>query len=327
MQGNIPFEEQVRSRNPETGCIVTANNRIAGKDYPYYLSIDNAPEYRARRIWDRLAPLTQATVDDMSAIHAESVSIPAQIYLARLADIEPLDDVSAAAKTILSAWDGAMDTDTAAPTIYSAFRNRLAFTVIQHLLGKRLAEVMYKATGWGAPVHMRHLAVRLNEALRDDDTSWLPPGETWPALMATALSQAMGELQTQFGEDMAAWTWGKVHKTQPKHILSTYFSEDAAQLDPPSVSLGGDFDTPLAGSYMPCSTFTIMGTSLARYVFDTADWDNSRWIVPLGSSGHPGSPHYADQTPIWAAVKLIPMTYDWDRIQANAESHQRLKRE
>lgn len=145
--------------------------------------------------------------------------------------------------------------------------------------------------------------------------------------MATALSQAMGELQTQFGEDMAAWTWGKVHKTQPKHILSTYFSEDAAQLDPPSVSLGGDFDTPLAGSYMPCSTFTIMGTSLARYVFDTADWDNSRWIVPLGSSGHPGSPHYADQTPIWAAVKLIPMTYDWDRIQANAESHQRLKRE
>ncbi len=105
-QGHIPFEAQVRSRNPETGCIVTANNRIADKDYPYYLSLDNAPEYRARRIWERLAPLTQATVDDMSAIHAERVSIPAQIYLERLAEMAPLDDLSATAKATLSAWMG-----------------------------------------------------------------------------------------------------------------------------------------------------------------------------------------------------------------------------
>ncbi len=184
---------------------------------------------------------------------------------------------------------------------------------------------MFKAIGRGAPVHMRHLFVRLNEAFRDDDMSLLPPGETWPSLMATVLSEAVSELQTQFGEDMTAWTWGNVHKTLPKHMLSPYFPSDAAQLDPPSVSLGGDFDTPLAGSYMPRGAFTIAGTSLARYVFDTADWDNSRWIVPLGSSGHPGSPHYADQTPVWAAVSLIPMTYDWSRIQADAESHQRLE--
>jgi penicillin amidase len=66
-------------------------------------------------------------------------------------------------------------------------------------------------------------------------------------------------------------------------------------------------------------------TELARYVFDTADWDNSRWIVPLGASGYLGSTHYADQTPIWAAVDLIPMTYQWDAIEAGAESHQSLK--
>ncbi len=315
----------MRSRNPETGCIVTANNRIADKDYPYYLSLDNAPEYRARRIWDRLAPLTQATVDDMSAIHAERVSIPAQIYLARLADIDPLDEISVKAKTILSTWNGAMDTDAAAPTIFSAFRNRVNRTVIRHLLGDTLSDVMFKATGRGAPVHLRHLATRINEAIRDDQTTWLPPGETWPSLMATALSEAVSDLQTELGEDMASWIWGDIHKTRPTHILSPYFPEQAAQLNPPSVSLGGDFDTPLAGSYMPGGAFTIAGTSLARYVFDTADWDNSRWIVPLGSSGHPGSSHYADQTPIWAAVNLIPMTYNWRHIQANAESHQRLE--
>jgi len=51
----------------------------------------------------------------------------------------------------------------------------------------------------------------------------------------------------------------------------------------------------------------------------------SRWTVPLGASGHPGSAHYADQTSIWAEVDLIPMTYQWDAIEAEAESHQSLK--
>jgi penicillin amidase len=62
--------------------------------------------------------------------------------------------------------------------------------------------------------------------------------------------------------------------------------------------------------------------SVARYVFDTNDWNNSRWIVPLGASGHPGSPHYADQAPIWAEVAMLPMLYDWDRIKDESESHQ-----
>jgi acyl-homoserine lactone acylase PvdQ len=69
----------------------------------------------------------------------------------------------------------------------------------------------------------------------------------------------------------------------------------------------------------------ISGAKRDTLGFDTADWDNSCWIVPLGASGHPGSAHYADQTPIWAAVDLIPMTYQWDAIEAGAESQQSLK--
>ena len=66
------------------------------------------------------------------------------------------------------------------------------------------------------------------------------------------------------------------------------------------------------------------GLSVARYAFDLADWDNSRWIIPLGASGHPGSPHYADQTPVWAAIQTIPMLYDWDKVGAQAEAYQEL---
>lgn len=88
--------------------------------------------------------------------------------------------------------------------------------------------------------------------------------------------------------------------------------------------LGGDGDTPLASSYSHADPFAITGTSVARYIYDLNDWDDSRWIVPLGSSGHPASPHFADQSPIWANVDFIPMTYTWRKIENLAESAQTL---
>ena len=96
-------------------------------------------------------------------------------------------------------------------------------------------------------------------------------------------------------------------------------------LDPPAVRVGGDGDTPRAGSYSSAGPYVVTGTSVARYVFDLDDWDGSRWVVPLGASGHPGSPHYADQAETWRRVELVPMLFDWDTIAANAESHQTLR--
>ena len=70
-RGTVPFDELARSRNPETGFIVTANNRIVGQEYPrYYIALDFFPDYRARRIVDRLKVLTGATVEDMASIHS-----------------------------------------------------------------------------------------------------------------------------------------------------------------------------------------------------------------------------------------------------------------
>jgi penicillin amidase len=70
---------------------------------------------------------------------------------------------------------------------------------------------------------------------------------------------------------------------------------------------------------------SIVHSAVCRYVFDLGDWDNSRWIVPLGSSGHPASPHYTDQVSDWAACRLRPMTYSWPLVEAEAETRQVLE--
>jgi penicillin amidase len=160
-----------------------------------------------------------------------------------------------------------------------------------------------------------------------NDTSLLPPGTDWRSLAATALAEGVADLAERLGDDMGSWWWGRVHQTAPRHTLSDAIPGLAGMLDPPQVPMGGDGDTPQAGSYSPAGPYTMTSMSVARYVFDLGDWSNSAWITPLGPSGHPGSPHYADQAPVWGNVDLIPMLYDWDRIESASESQQTLERE
>lgn len=321
--GHVPFEEMPRSRNPETGYIVTANNRITGNEYPHYLGLDHAPEYRARRIQRRLEPMTSATVQDMAAVHAERISMPAQVYKKILAEVDISDDMVAEARRRLLDWDSSMERDLVAPTVYSAFRLELLRAMARHHLGP-LAEEILAGTNRAAMMFMLQISSRLATNANDGDTSLLPTGSDWAAVASNALTDGVAYLCQKLGDDMDTWQWSKLHFTRPQHTLSEAFPELASLLDPPSVPLGGDGDTPQSASYSMAEPFVMTGMSTARYVYDLSDWDNSAWVIPLGASGHPGSPHYADQAPIWGEVQLIPMLYTWDQIEAKAKIRQPL---
>ena len=153
----------------------------------------------------------------------------------------------------------------------------------------------------------------------------LPDGADWRSVVTQALEAAVVYLRARLGDDVDSWRWGSIHGTAPRHPLSASFPDLADLLDPPSTPMSGDGDTPHSASYNAADPFTVTGTSVARYVFDAADWDNSRWVVPLGASGHPGSSHYADQRPIWADDEVVPMLYTWPAVEAAAELRQILK--
>jgi penicillin amidase len=323
-RGEIPFAEMPAMRDPAAGWIATANSRIADADYPHYLGLDYAPDFRTRRIAARLQDLRGATVADMAAIHADRVSIPARALVPLVSRIEPLDAGSRQALDLLRGWDGAMDPGSAAATVYAAFRARLVRDVLGPLLGPLAGDAFARLPG--APVsHAARLRGRLAEWIDADDRTLLTAGDDWGTAMARALAGAVAALRERLGPDPASWAWGRLHVTGPSHPLSPVFPDHAALLDPPSVPSGGDGETVQAAEYVPAVGFQVALTSVARYVFDLGDWERSAWIVPLGASGHPGSPHYADQAGDWAAVRLRPMRYGWARIAAEAETQQRLE--
>ena len=284
--------------------------------------MDYAPGYRAERIIANVNTIENASVEDMAKIHADRLSIPAKEYVAYLSRVTPLDDDSKTAKDLLIKWNCHMDKDQIEPTIYSAWRDQVLITFLNYNLGEELTSEACNPADRGQGLFLGRIKGRIIDQMLSEDDTLLPPGKSWPVFMATALSSAMQNLKASLGENLTFWKWSEVHKTKPRHTLSFIFPDMEDLLNPPSVSMSGDGDTPLAGSYPPLHFADIGGLSVARYAFDLSNWDHSLWSVPLGSSGNPGSEHYYDQTDTWSQIKMSAMTYDWDKIIDEADSHQ-----
>ena len=76
----IPFDKLPHLYDPPSGMIVTANQRIVGTDYPYFLTHSWAQPYRARRILDLLKQKKRMTADDFRAILGDTYSIAAATF-------------------------------------------------------------------------------------------------------------------------------------------------------------------------------------------------------------------------------------------------------
>ena len=327
-QGNIPFEEMPRSINPPEGYIATANNKPVGDDYPYYISSEFTPGFRAERVTAGLLALDKPTAADMAEVHSERISIPAQAFLrymrAHRSQIKAEGVHAILALEKLLAWDGSMDAEEVAPTIYSALRDALLHRIYLYNLGETLTGEGWHPANRGTAAFVARLRNQLIYMFPEDDRRLLPPRETWPSMMSAALADGVAKLRATLGDGLDQWRWDRVHQARPVHTLSVAFPELAKQLDPPAIPMSGDGDTPLAGAYSPADMATVSGLSVARYAYDLADWDNSMWAIPLGASGNAGSPHYHDQAETWRQVQMIPMEYGWDGIIARSQDHQTL---
>lgn len=311
-EGWIRHDDMPKVINPEAGLIVTANNRVVADDHPDYICTDCHPPYRAARIAALLGEAAARSPQAAPAIHADTLSAPAATFQAALAAIE-VAGPGAAARAEILAWDGHMAKDGLAPSRYIAFR--LALT-------RRFAAVSglgaLSGHPWLAPAPgvapLTQLWWALPALLRAQDTGLLR-GADWDQLLAEALDEAAAE---------PAIAWGEWHRPRFAHPLSGLFPAAAPVLDPASLPIGGDGDTVWAnGLVAPLGPRATYG-ALARYAFDVGAWENSRWSVFLGCSGHPASRHYASQHANWAACAMTPMRHDWTGIAACVEAVQLL---
>jgi penicillin amidase len=322
--GVVPYETLPRLRNPESGLIVTANQRIVDDAPAQPLGLDYASADRALRLHELLDEMRDATVEGMADVHRDVRSVAADVWVEHLGQVAPGDDWERAALERLTEWDRTMSAESVGAAVYAVTRDSACKILAHHpAIATLRAPFPDEPPGTFQPLELRIWAVSTG-LLAAGDSTLLPRGQSWADVLGAALADGVGVLRARLGDDVDAWQWGGIHVASPRHPMGIADPERARNLDPPPVAMGGERDTVMCAAHPVGHGFGVTSTSVARYVFDAGDWDRSAWIVPLGTSGDPTSPHFADQQDAWGRGDLVPMRYTWPSIEAASTMRLRL---
>lgn len=306
------------------GYSVIANQRIPDNPALQPTTTETVPPHRAARIDTLLAEAPAATVADCARVHAD-VHNAAAGALVRL--LPPLTGLSADADRLrrrLLDWDLRMHADSTDAYLFAELRAHLvrAITADPALSG------LAAPHGFGVTFTPWFVAqTRIAAALESVVGGAGALGVDIARLLAGAL-EAVAESAAGV---TPLPTWGSVHVLAPIHGwdlvgATAKHPEVARQLRPRPQPLGGDAECVMAnGSAVGFSHACGVG-SAARYAWDLADRDASRWIVPLGVSGDPRSPWFEDQAPLWARGELIDIVSDWTALRNTAVSRDEFTR-
>ena len=131
--GFIPFEKLPHLFDPPSGYIATANARIVGKDYPYFISHSWAGPYRQKRINDLLRQNKKFTIEDFRAIQGDDYAIGGKLFADAVQKL--FSDTSVASKgsgkespalgaiTVFAGWDGRATPDSRGALLVNEMRS------------------------------------------------------------------------------------------------------------------------------------------------------------------------------------------------------------
>ena len=283
--GYIPFEELPQLYNPPQGLIATANGRITGPKYPFYLTDNWMAPYRTGRIYEMLLRRKNLRPDDCITIQTDLLSPPhqqiAEQLLAARERVKPLDSRTRHMLWILPSWNGRATLDSEQMSFLEFTRRALLW----HLLRPRV--------GAGVGLYQwQRSSVFLENVLREHPARWLPPEfRTYDELLITSADLAVQQMEMESRRtDPAEWAWGTFSKLRIFHPLGQ------RGLLRRHLSIG---PIGISGSLFSVKQVARTFAPAMRYVADLSNFDNSLMNITMGESGQYLSENYKDQFPSW----------------------------
>jgi penicillin amidase len=302
---HLPFSENPRLIDPPSGRIVTANQRIAGDDYPHYLSGFWTLPDRAWRIHEMLNEHAVHDAGTFRAMQQDGLSTVARRLVPLLLEAEPAGDDEAALLRVLKAWDYRFTLDSRAPAIFMAWLERLNRRVIEDELGS----FSFRGAGW---THANYLSVA--QALAGDKMAWCDDrttaaNEDCARILRETLTEAHGALTETLGPDPNGWRWEQAGRFRLPHmpfdnfpLLRNWFSRETPVPGGPE-GMFNNYATPT--SNLPVSHSGTVPSFQA--IYDLSDLDASLFMAHSGISGHFKSPYYDNLTKMWVRGDRITL--------------------
>lgn len=308
-EGTIPYDELPETVDPESGFLVTANNRIVGDEYPHHITSEWLDGFRAKRIEQLLGESEEHDIASFEAMQSDNLSLPGIEAARRLGRLTPRGQRETSALERLRSWDGRLDPETIAGTIYQAFLLRLARETARAAIGDRdLCERWLDRADNGFTPHITspwRWHSHLMSLWEEGDEELI--GRPWDELVLEALAGALDDLEERFGPEPEAWRWGAVHEMEFPHALGEA-NPLLRRLLNRRLRAGGAQETVSQIAYDPNDPYKAVWAPSWRMVADPADPDSSRWQMFTGQSGHPASPHYDDLQADWLEGRTQPMS-------------------
>ncbi len=315
--GFIPFEELPSAFNPDQGYIVTANNRVVGPDYPYFISLASAPGYRAQRIVELIESKDKLTIDDFQRIQGDNANLFARAIIPTLADIQLDRPDVAAMRDRLLAWDTQQSMDSVEASFFEDFFYQLVPALYEDELGDM------------TPAYNSATKRRIEILIDDPDSHWwdnVNTGqvETRNDILARALNAAYDDLVARVGKNPDKWRWGALHTTtftnQTLGKSGVGVIEAIFNRGPVETAGGTAIVNATSWSGKEPNPFEVVWLPSMRMIVDLQDFTRSITINTTGQSGHPYHKHYDDQMEDWAAIRYHPMFWDRTQLEAQAEA-------
>ncbi|CAN5729467.1 penicillin acylase family protein [soil metagenome] len=295
----IPFDKLPHVYNPPSGIIVTANQRIVGSDYPYFLTHSWAQPYRARRILDLLKQKKRMSANDFRAILGDTYSIAAATFAREAAKslkeqaTSRSDEKLRESIAAFEGWDGRLNAEARVAPIVAQMRLAFRSKVITGALGPERASLF----AWS------NFDTTLDRIITSQPRDWLPLDfKSYSDLYRACYEEGRHTLTKSLGADETKWVWGELVKARFPHPLGTA-PLVGLQFTVPPVPQNGTGG--LVGA-----TVNVGASVSMRLIADPGNWDRSQHGISLGQSGIPSSPHWTDQLADWRAVtpRVFPFT-------------------
>ncbi len=304
-KGIVPFENMPYTYNPECGFVASANNKTVDADYPHYIGTWYSLPNRYDRIVEMITAKEKLSIQDFQKMHSDQLSIFARkltpLYLEALAG--DYEGAKALAVGKLRDWDYQMDKELAAPLIYEQMFIQLIHALYKDELGPAMFDQVL-----GNNIIARYHIYKTIETKSSgwcDDVNTTDKIESFDDNIRTAFDAAIDTLTNRIGEDVNAWKWGDVHTLTIEHPMGGV--DLVAKLFDPNLGpyrVGGSFHTVAPFSYpLSSGNFNANHGASERHVFSTSNWDDSKTVIPTGTSGIPASPYYGNQTDMYMDFK------------------------
>ena len=292
--GFIAYENLPSSFNPPEGFIVTANQRIVGDSYKYFLTHLWASPHRARRIYQLLQANEKVTVNDVENIQRDIFNISSSNFAREMVKTE-----SASKETldVLRGWDGKMAADSESALLVGEIRT----VFLNKILAANVGAERAKNYRWGGSASF------VDWLATEKPSNWLPKEfKNYKDLLTAADTEARENLTKRYGADEKKWLYGTAFKIRFNHPLA------AAPL------IGGVFAIEPIGQYGNGNTPNVGANVSMRLITVPGNWDATRHGIALGESGNPNSPHYKDQLESWKSGNTPVFLFEQSAVEKAA---------